>query len=160
MNITVLAVNGVALAALTAALIRDRKRAAEALKMAGKMFISILPMLIIIILLIGLLFGFVPEKSLERFLGNQSGPLGILVTALAGSVHHIPALLAFPLAGSLLEKGASVTVVAAFITTLTMIGMVTLPLEIKEMGRRFALMRNAFSFIAALAIAFLMGVLF
>ncbi len=160
MNISVLAVNGLALAALTAALVRDRKRAAEALRMAGKMFISILPMLIIIILLIGLLFGFVPEESLESFLGSRSGPPGTLVTALVGSFLHIPALLAFPLAGSLLEKGASVTVVAAFITTLTMIGMVTLPLEIKEMGRRFALMRNGFSFIAALAIAFLMGVLY
>ncbi|MDF1566538.1 MAG: permease [Spirochaetaceae bacterium] len=160
MSITVLTVNGIALAALATALIRDRKRAAGALRTAGKMFVSILPMLIIIILLISLLFGFIPEESLTRFLGNQSGPLGTLVTAIVGSFLHIPAILAFPLAGSLLEKGASVTVVAAFITTLTMIGIVTLPLEIKEMGRRFALMRNGFSFAAALAIAFLMGVLF
>ena len=99
MNITVLAVNGIALSALTAAFIRDRKRAAGALKMAGKMFISILPMFIIIILLIGILFGFVPEERLEHFLGSQSGPLGTLVTALVGSFLHIPALLAFPPGG-------------------------------------------------------------
>ena len=76
MNITVLAVNGIALSALTAAFIRDRKRAAGALKMAGKMFISILPMFIIIILLIGILFGFVPEERLEHFLGKSVRPSG------------------------------------------------------------------------------------
>lgn len=159
MNAAVLTVNALALAALAAAFAKDRGRAVGALKMAGKMFLSLLPMLIVIILLIGLLFGFVPPERLERFLGERSGISGALAAAAAGSLLHIPALLAFPLAGSLLEKGASVTVVTAFITTLTMIGMVTLPLEIKEMGKRFAILRNGLSFIAALAISFIMGAL-
>jgi hypothetical protein len=40
-----------------------------------------------------------------------------------------------------------------------MIGVVTLPLEIKEFGRRMALLRNVFSAAAALAIALAMGAL-
>jgi uncharacterized membrane protein YraQ (UPF0718 family) len=71
----------------------------------------------------------------------------------------MPAVVAFPLAASLLANGASVQSVAAFITTLTMIGVVTLPLEIKEFGRRMALLRNVFSAAAALAIALAMGAL-
>lgn len=159
MSGTALVVNSLAFAGLIAALFRDRKRALAALKMAGKMFLSLLPMLVIIILLIGLLLGFLPPGKLEQFLGSQSGPLGTLITAIAGSFLHIPALLAFPLSASLLEQGASVRVVAAFITTLTMIGMVSLPIEIREMGKGFALMRNGLSFIAALLIATIMGVL-
>jgi len=38
-----------------------------------------------------------------------------------------------------------------------MIGVVTLPLEIKELGGRFAALRNGTSFAAALAISLLMG---
>ena len=92
-------------------------------------------------------------------IGEQSGFTGILLTALLGAVLHIPALISFPLAASTLEMGASVTAVAAFITTLTMIGVVTLPLEIREIGRQRALLRNGLSFIGALLISLLMGVI-
>ena len=115
-------------------------------------------MLIIIILLIGLLFGFVSEEGLQQFIGDQSGPLGVLLVAVTGAVLHIPALLAFPLSASLLAKGASITVIATFITSLTMIGVVTLPLEIKELGGRFTALRNGTSFVAALTISVLMGI--
>ena len=72
---------------------------------------------------------------------------------------HIPSLIAFPLAASLLKGGASITAAAAFITTLTMIGTVTLPLEIKELGKKVALLRNGISFIMAIIIALIMGVM-
>ncbi len=157
MSLTALLINALAAAALAAAFIKNRRSAVKALKIAGKMFVSLLPMLLIIILLIGLLFAFISTESLEAFLGEQSGPIGLISAALLGSILHIPALLAFPLASSLMEKGAAVGVIAAFITTLTMIGMVTLPLEISSMGRRFALMRNGLSFAAALIISILIG---
>ena len=51
------------------------------------------------------------------------------------------------------------SMLATFITTLTMIGMVTLPLEIKKLGKKFALLRNGLSFIIAIIIALIMGVL-
>jgi len=40
-----------------------------------------------------------------------------------------------------------------------MIGFVTLPLEIKILGKRFALLRNVLSFAIAILIGLLMGVL-
>ena len=49
--------------------------------------------------------------------------------------------------------------VAAFITTLTMVGVVTLPLEIKEMGKKITILRNVFSFVFAIVIALIMGVI-
>ena len=84
---------------------------------------------------------------------------GVLIVGAAGAVLHIPALLSFPLAASLLEEGASVSAVAAFITTLTMIGTITLPLEIKELGKKMAILRNGISFVIAIIIALIMGVI-
>ncbi len=55
--------------------------------------------------------------------------------------------------------GAGLTAIAAFVTTLTMIGFVFLPLEIKELGKKFAFIRNGLSFIAAMIIAVLMGLI-
>ncbi len=101
--------------------------------------------------------GFVPATEISKFIGKQSGFGGILLVAIVGAILHIPALISFPLAASLLKSGASITAVAAFITTLTMIGIVTLPLEIKELGKRMALLRNGISFIIAIVIALILG---
>ena len=40
-----------------------------------------------------------------------------------------------------------------------MIGTITLPLEIKELGKKVALLRNGISFIIAIVIALIMGVI-
>lgn len=155
---TAVIVNTIGPLAFGLAFYRNRQKAFASIKVAAKMFLGILPMLIIIILLIGLLFGFVSEEGLRQFIGEQSGPLGVLIVTVVGAVLHIPAILAFPLSASLLAKGASTTIVVAFITSLTMIGVVTPPLEIKELGGRFAALRNGTNFAAALLISVLVGV--
>ncbi|MEW5936404.1 MAG: permease, partial [Candidatus Thermoplasmatota archaeon] len=152
MNVTALIINGIAVAGLLVALIKDREKAMQSLKMAGKSFFKILPMVFIIILAIGLLLGFVPPDQISRFVGEQSGIGGVLLIGVVGALMHIPALISFPLAASLLESGASITAIAAFITTLTMIGTITLPLEIKELGKKMALLRNGLSFVIAIII--------
>ena len=159
MNVTALVVNGIAIAGVIAAFYRDRAKAVRSLKTAAVSFIKILPMTLIIVLFIGLLLGFVPPDQISRFVGEQSGISGVLLVGAVGALMHIPALLSFPLAASLLESGATVTAVAAFITTLTMIGTITLPLEIHTLGKRLALLRNGISFVVAIVIALIMGLI-
>ncbi|MFE3845553.1 permease [Thermoplasmatota archaeon] len=159
MNITAIIINGIAVAALILAFIKDKDKAVQSLKMALKSFIKMLPMIFIIIIAIGLLLGFIPPDQISRFIGDQSGVGGVLLIGVVGALMHIPALLSFPLASSILENGASITAVAAFITTLTMIGMITLPFEIKMLGKKIALLRNGISFVIAILIAFIMGMI-
>ncbi len=157
MDATVIVINTIAIISFLIALLKDKEKAKKSLLVAGKSFIRILPMMFIIIIVIGLLLGFVPPEQISKFIGKQSGIWGVLLVGIVGTFMFIPALLSFPLAASLLESGASVTAVAAFITTLTMIGVVTLPLEIKELGKKMALLRNGLSFVIAIIIAFIMG---
>lgn len=159
MNFTVIFINLFVLACFIAAAFKDRNKTIQGLKVAVTAFFRILPMVLAIVILIGLILGFVPPAKISWFIGDQSGFAGVLVIALLGAVLHIPALISFPLASSLLKAGASVTAVATFVTTLTMIGTVTLPLEIKELGKRMALLRNGISFVIAVIIAFIMGVI-
>ena len=159
MNVTAIIINIIAVAGLLIAFAKDRDKTIKSLKMAGKSSIRMLPMVFVIIIIIGLLLGFVPPDQISRFIGEQSGMTGILLVGAVGAVMHIPSLLSFPLAASLLEDGASVSAVAAFITTLTMIGTITLPLEIKELGKKMAVLRNGISFVIAIVIALIMGVI-
>jgi len=159
MNTTAIIINGIAVAALILAFIKDKDKAVQSLRMALKSFIKMLPMVFIIIIAIGLLLGFVPPDQISRFVGDQSGASGVLLIGVVGALLYIPALLSFPLASSIIQNGASVTAVAAFITTLTMIGIITLPLEIKILGKKMALLRNGISFVIAILIAFIMGMI-
>ncbi len=157
MNSTIILINGIAIIGFIIALLKDKRKALFSLRISFRSFIRMLPMVLVIILVIGLLLGFIPPDEISRFIGEQSGISGVILVGVVGAFMHIPSLLSFPLAASLLENGASVTAVAAFITTLTMIGMITLPLEIKELGRKMALLRNGLSFLLALIIAFIIG---
>ena len=157
--LTVIVINLIALVWLIYSVIKSKNKTKESLKIALKTFIKILPMIIIIIIFIGFLLGFLPSDIISKIIGEQAGFLGVLVTAVLGSVLFIPALISFPLAASLLNGGASVMSVAAFITTLTMVGVVTLPIEIREMGIKMTILRNILSFAFAVLIAFIMGVI-
>lgn len=157
MNSTVVFINIFAVCCLIVSFFIDSAKTKQSLLVAVKSFLRVLPTVLIIIIFIGFLLGFVPPSEISEIIGEQSGFGGVLLVALLGALSHIPALISFPLAASLLESGASITALAVFITTLTMIGMVTLPLEIKELGKKMALLRNGMSFIIAIIIALIMG---
>ncbi len=157
MHVTALFIDAFSIILLAAAFWFDRNKAKQALGVAFRSFVSIIPTVLIIIILIGLLLTFVPSEKISAIVGEQSGFGGVLLVAVLGSLMHIPSLISFPLAASILKNGASLVAVAAFITTLTMIGLLTLPLEIKALGKKMAFMRNGFSFIIALIIAMLIG---
>ncbi len=137
----------------------DRQKTLNALRVARRAFIKMLPSLIAIVGLVGLIVGLVPPETIGKYLGEGSGLEGTLVAALVGAITLIPSIIAFPLAASLLRQGATVLTIAAFISTLTMVGVVTAPLEAKELGWRFMVVRNALSFMFALVIAVMMGVI-
>ena len=159
MNTTIIFINLLALGCLIFAFVKDMAKTKQSLLVAVKSFFRILPTVLVIIVIIGLFLAFVSPTQVIRFAGEQAGFAGILIIAVAGAILYVPALISFPLAASLLQSGAGVAAVAAFITTLTMVGVVTLPMEIRELGKRMAFLRNGLSFIIAILIALIMGVI-
>jgi len=157
MSYTALGIDALALSCLLLSLARNRERTLLALRIAWNALKRLAPLVLTVITVIGILLGFIPPSWIAASIGGERGIVGVIIASLLGSVLFIPGIIAFPLADSLLTMGAGVTAVAAFISTLTMIGFVFLPLEVRELGRRFALVRNSLSLLAALVIAFLVG---
>jgi len=137
----------------------DRGKTLQSLKIAGGSLVKLVPLLVAIFALIGLFQVFVPAPLIERQLGAASGWAALLTGGLLGAVAIGPPLAAFPLAGSLLDSGAWPPAVAAFIVSWVSVGVVTLPFEAEVFGARYALTRNAVSFLAALLIGLLVGML-
>lgn len=159
MSTTAVFINLFALLCVVVAFLKNRQKTKRALVLAVKSFLGIFPSVLTIIIVIGLILGFIPQSHISKIVGEQAGFWGIIIIGLLGAFLHIPSLVSFPLAASLLQGGAAISSVAVFITTLTMIGMVTLPLEIRELGKKFALMRNGMSFAIAIVIGVLIGII-
>jgi len=117
------------------------------------------PSLLIILGIVGLILGTLTPETISKLIGAEAGYWATLLAAFIGAITFIPSLVAFPLAGSLLRSGATIMTISAFITTLVMVGLVTVPMEIKSLGKKFTFLRNSFSLIGALIIAVLMGVI-
>lgn len=148
----------VAIILFVISLIKDKKKTFEGMKKSKKMMGNMASEIIAIIFLIGLILTFIPPETIKKVLGSSNVLLTTILAALAGSITLIPAFVAFPLVGSLVKAGANIVPVVAFITTLTMVGIVTFPLEKKEFGTKFTLVRNLLSFGFAIVIALVMGV--
>lgn len=142
---------------LVVSLIVDRRRTLAGVIKAARMFLSLLPMLVGVLAAVSLLLAAAPSDLLERALGG--GVLSFVAALFVGSVTLMPGFIAYPLAGVLKDNGASLAVLAAFITTLMMVGVVTLPLEIRMLGRRVALLRNALAFAGAVVVAVVMALI-
>lgn len=138
---------------------KDRQKTRQALKKAWKSFENILPQFLSILVLIGIMLAVLDRETITRLLGAESGASGMAVAAVVGSVTLIPGFIAFPLAASLLSSGAGYGQTAMFLTTLMMVGLVTLPLETTFFGKRLAVMRNALAFLYAVISSVVLGVL-
>lgn len=136
---------------------KDRERTRKALLLSYRSFIALVPSLLGMTGLVGLVLGLIPPDMLTM-LFKLHGIEGFVLLSLVGAIITMPAPVAFPLAGSLLKLGASLPALAAFITTLTMVGLVTAPMEMAYFGKRFTIVRQSLSFILAIVIGILMGV--
>ena len=149
---------GVAAAGLLLSWTRSREKTRAAIRFFRRSFLSLAPSIVAIIWTIGFILTFLPPGLILKTIGRDAGFQGVIIAAAFGSVVLIPAFIAFPLAASFLRQGADVRAIAAFVTTLVMVGVITAPLEMKFFGKRFTLWRNSLSFVFALAIALVMGV--
>ena len=111
--------------ALVVSLIVSREKTLRALKIAARRFINILPAFLIMLILVSIVLFLIPDKVISDYLGVENKFIGVLIGSSLGSVTLMPGFIAFPLAGILLQKGVLYMVLAAFTTTLMMVGVLT-----------------------------------
>lgn len=149
----------IAVILLIISIIRDKEKTYKAFKKSKNSLKFMLPSILGIVFIIGLIITIIPNELIEEQFGGDNIFTATVISAFFGSITLIPAFVAFPLVGSFIDMGASIVPGAAFLTTLTMVGVVTYPIEKEKFGVKFTLIRNTLSFIFAIIIALLMGVI-
>ena len=146
--------------ALVVSLIVSRQKTLQALKIAARRLINILPAFLIMLILVSIVLFLIPDEVILDYLGTNNKFIGVLIASLFGSVTLMPGFIAFPLAGILLQKGVLYMVLAAFTTTLMMVGVLTYPVEKAYFGIKVTIIRNTISLFIALAVSLMVGLIF
>lgn len=138
---------------------RDRGKTRRAVKKALAMMLGVLPHFLTILLITGAGLAVFGPAEIQALIGARSGLRGMMLSAVTGAAALVPVLAVFPVVSQLLDNGAGIAQMAVFISTLTTVGLVTLPLESRYLGIRAALLRNLLFFLFAFATSALLGVI-
>lgn len=119
---------------------------------ALKSFGVVLPVLLGVVLLLGLFKIYVTSELISSvFTGElfRDTALGSMI----GSISAGNPITSYIIGGEMLKEGVSLFAVTAFIAAWVTVGAIQLPAEAAILGKRFALVRNALSFIFAILVA-------
>jgi uncharacterized membrane protein YraQ (UPF0718 family) len=114
--------------------------------------LSILPAVFVLSALIS---AWVPKEVITRYFGKDSGVRGQVASVLMGSLSAGPIYAAFPLAQSLLQKGASLANILIIISSWAVIKVPMLFVEARFFGFKFTLTRYLLTLPAILVIGIL-----
>ena len=149
-----------ALGLLMISAFKSKAKTKKALKMALKSFLKIAPLLVLILMVVSIVLYFIPDHVIVKYLGENNLFFGFMIATIIGSISLIPGFITFPLCGLLLQQGVSYLVLAAFTTTLMMVGLLTFPLEQEYFGTRIAVIRNIASFMIAIIVSLAIGIIY
>ena len=146
--------------ALIFSLIASRTKTLKALKISFSRFMSILPAFLLMLVLVSIVLFLIPGQIISDYLGAENKVVGVLFACFFGSITLMPGFIAYPLANILLNQGVAYMVLAAFTTTLMMIGILTYPIEKQYFGVKVTIIRNTISLFIALIITLVIGIFF
>jgi len=146
-----------ALGALAISASKDRAKTRQALWSGVKTFSNLLPLLLFIFTLMGISQAYVSKAVIAAALGGTGLVRGVLLGAAIGTVALIAPAAIFPVAGFLKGYGANPGAIGALILSAVLIGITSIPYEVRIFGWRFALSRNIVTFLAAVVCGIAIG---
>ncbi len=113
----------------------------EGLKTGYKLLIQVIPLLIFAFIIAGLVQTMLPKDLLSKWVGTESGIRGIIIGTIAGGITPGGPFVSLPIVAGLLQSGASVGTMVAFLTSWSLWAVVRLPMEIGILGWKFTALR-------------------
>lgn len=119
----------------------------EGLTAGAKMFIGVLPLLIVAFLLTGFIQVLISKELVEKWFGQKAGFKGVVLGAFAGSLIPGGPYVYYPLAATLLLSGAQIGTVIAFILGKNLWNLSRIPIEVALIGPKLTFIRYSITFI-------------
>jgi uncharacterized membrane protein YraQ (UPF0718 family) len=113
----------------------------EGLRRGGRESITLLPLLVVVFLLTGFVQVLLPRDLVANWLSDEAGWRGIGVAWVAGALTPGGGPIGLPLAAALVRSGAGLGVVVTYLTSLSMLSFIRLPMEVAIYGGRLTGLR-------------------
>jgi len=112
---------------------------------------TLVPLLAVVFLLAGFAEVLLPREAVSHWLGGQSGVRGYLLALVLGAVTPGGGPVGLPLAAALMRSGAGVGVLVTYLTSMSLLSFVRVPLEIGTYGLRLTVLRLLSSLVLPIA---------
>jgi len=111
-----------------------------------RLFVDILPKVLAACLIAAFVAVLMPRQTVMRWVGAESGLLGILIATLAGTICPGGPITIFPIAAAFVAIGADTGAAIAFITSWTLLGYARILVwELPFFGGEFVIWRTIIS---------------
>jgi len=94
-----------------------------------------------VMILMGLFNVWISEKTVANYLGKQSGLKGSFISVFLGALPTGPLYVAFPLASSMIKKGASISNIVIFLSAWACLKIPQELVELQFLGWKFMVLR-------------------
>ncbi|QRO02125.1 hypothetical protein JRI60_25490 [Archangium violaceum] len=113
----------------------------EGLKRGGRESVTLLPLLVVVFVLTGFVQVLLPRELVAHWLSDEAGLRGIAVAWVAGALTPGGGPIGMPLAAALVRSGAGLGVVVTYLTSLSLLSFIRLPMEVAMYGGRLTGLR-------------------
>lgn len=113
----------------------------EGLQVSFKRLAVFLPVLVAAFIIMGFIDVLVPKGFIEATLSDASGFKGIAIAWVAGALTPAGSLVGMPLVAGLYQAGAGVGVLVTYLTSLSVLSLIRVPLEVGFYGPRLMVVR-------------------
>ena len=127
----------------------------KAFQMTGSNMLEMLSVLPPIFILLGLLDVWVKRETMIKYMGDNSGMVGVLLAFFLGSAAAGPLYAAFPVAGVLLKKGSKLSNVFIMLGAWSTTKIPLILFEASALGLKFMLVRFIMDLIGIAIISYI-----
>ena len=138
-------------------IIYEKNTGMEAFNSAKDSFLQMLSVLPPIMILLGLMDEWVSRESMMKYMGDDSGIMGIAIAITFAAFAAGPMYAAFPFTAVLLKKGVKFTNVIIFMNAWCVIKISTILFEISSLGYKFTFYRLFIDFVGFIIMGYLVN---
>jgi uncharacterized membrane protein YraQ (UPF0718 family) len=122
----------------------------DGLRAGGRGALTLVPLLAVVFLLAGFAEVLLPREVVAKWLSDAAGPRGLFVAWVAGVLTPGGGPVGLPLAAALMRSGAGIGVLVTYVTSMSLLSFVRVPLELGIYGTRLTALRVASSVVLPL----------
>ena len=108
-----------------------------------------------VLIFMGLFSVWISKQTVAKYLGKKAGIKGALISVFLGSLPIGPLYIAFPVAASLIKKGASISNIVIFLSAWACLKIPQELVEIQFLGFKFMALRWILTVVLVIGMGFL-----